>query len=134
MCLLCIAVGMAGGFAEGIVGRCVCRVGGGCSGPDQAFRAAAADHTAIHCKCHQRGRGSHSTTQVQIFSSVLSFHVSFCNSFFILLSCFVWTQVWFHWSVVCLISVKVVFWNLMHTKEPPRSCTSEVWNLEDSTE
>lgn len=64
MCVLCIAVGMAGGFAEGIVGRCVCRVGGGCSGPDQAFRAAAADHTAIHCKCHQRGRGSHSTTQV----------------------------------------------------------------------
>lgn len=121
MCLLLIAVDMAGGAAKGIVGRRVRRVGGGCSGPDQAFRAAAADHTAVHCKCHQRGRGSYSTTQVH---SLLICPFLSClplQQLFLVLSCFgVDTSlIPLSWeSHYCESSFEI-----LHT---PMSCTSEV--------
>lgn len=60
-----LAVDMARGVAEGIAGWRVCRIRGGSSGPDQTVRPAAADHSAGHCQCHQRGRGPYPTAQVR---------------------------------------------------------------------
>lgn len=63
--MLISAMDVVGGAAEGAVGWRVRWVGGGRAGSDQALRAAAADHAAVHCQCHQRGRGAHSAAQVQ---------------------------------------------------------------------
>lgn len=57
---------MAGRAPEGAAGRCLRRVGGGCTGSDQTLRPAAADHAAGHRQRHQGGRGSHPATQVEI--------------------------------------------------------------------
>lgn len=58
---------MAGGASEGTAGRCVRRVSGSRSGPDQAIRPAAADHPAGHSQCYKGGRGPHTTAQVIIY-------------------------------------------------------------------
>lgn len=68
-CPSLLAVDMAGGASEGIARRCVCRVGGSSSGPDQAFWPTAADHPAGYCQCHQGGRGPHTTAQVTTIKS-----------------------------------------------------------------
>lgn len=55
---------MAGGATEGAAGRRVRGVGGGCPGPHQAIRPAAADHPAGDRQRDQGRGGPHPAAEV----------------------------------------------------------------------